>query len=318
MYHLIHYYKFSPIEDLHQFWLEQKLRCLALELKGRIYIAAEGINGSLAGSQENISAYKNFLRSLPKFFNTEFKEEECGYIPFYQLKVRIRPEIVSLKTSAINPQQETGEFLEPHQWRWALASEKDYVLLDVRNQYESKIGHFEGAMIPAVENFFDFPQWLEGSGIKRRQKILMYCTGGIRCEKLSSLMKQKGFAEIYQLKGGILNYAQKEDGAHFKGKCFVFDDRLAIPINPKETEPISKCEISGEPCDTYINCANAHCNRLFLCAKEAAIQMDGCCSENCKGSAHKRPLNLDAIYTPYRKWYQYTGEIIPRFNKSAI
>ena len=287
------------------------MRCTSLELKGRIYVTGEGINGSLAGSKENISAYKAFLRSLDGFSSTEFKEEESDFIPFYQLKVRIRREIVSLKNfSPPTPKQKTenfltAAFLEPRDWRRALESEKDYVLLDLRNHYESKIGHFEGAVIPAVENFFDFPQWLEESGIERSQKVLMYCTGGIRCEKFSLLMKQKGFENIYQLKGGIINYAQKENGAHFKGKCFVFDDRLAIPVNPKESEPISQCEISGDPCDTYINCANARCNRLFLCAREAAIEMEGCCSEECKASPAKRPLNLDAIYTPYRKRCHY-------------
>ena len=133
----------------------------------------------------------------------------------------------------------------------------------------------------------------------------MYCTGGIRCEKFSAFMKAEGFKNIFQLHGGIINYAQKEDGAHFKGKCFVFDDRLAVAVNPKEPDPISRCEISGVPCDTYINCANPTCNRLFLCAREAAIQMEGCCSQTCKDNPHRRPFKVESIYTPYRKWYCY-------------
>ncbi len=303
MYQLIHYYKFFPINDLHSFWSQHKSRCTALRLKGRIYIAPEGINGSVCGTPKQIAAYQTFLRSCDGFADTEFKEETCDTVPFYQLRVKIRPEIVSLKKSffQMGPQQETGTFLEPREWRRAMESERNYLLLDVRNQYESTVGHFEGAMIPPVTHFFNFPQWLEQSNLDRNQKVLMYCTGGIRCEKFSSLMKQKGFKNVYQLKGGIINYAQKENGAHFKGKCFVFDDRMTIPVNPKETEPIARCAISGVPCDTYINCANVVCNRLFICSKEAAVAMEGCCSEACRVSPNKRPIQFDQTFVPFRK-----------------
>jgi len=109
-----------------------------------------------------------------------------------------------------------------------------------------------------------------------------------------------GYATIH-----FLNYAAKENGAHFKGKCFVFDDRLAVAVDPNEREPISRCEISGVPCDTYLNCANMECNKLFLCAKDAAMVMEGCCSDACKNATAKRPFDPENIYLPYRKWYNY-------------
>lgn len=307
MYRLIHFYKFSPINNVPIFWQDHKTRCLQLDLKGRVYIASEGINGTLGGIEKNIQTYKDCLRSQDGFADVFFKEEPSETMPFFQLKVKLRKEIVALKyPSALLPQESSVKFLEPREWRKVLESEKDFVLLDVRNHYESKIGHFEGAVVPEVENFFDFPHWLKSSGLDRKKKVLMYCTGGIRCERFSSVMKEEGFEDVYQLKGGIINYAHQERGAHFKGKCFVFDDRLAIPVNPQDSEPISRCELSGVPCDTYINCANDRCNRLFLCSQEAAIQMDGACCEDCRRSPHKRPFDADNIYAPYRKWYHYT------------
>jgi UPF0176 protein len=110
---------------------------------------------------------------------------------------------------------------------------------------------------------------------------------------------------VQQLHGGIIRYAQEEGGKHFKGKCFVFDDRLVVPVNPQDTEPIAKCEITGAPCDHYINCANMECNRLFICSEEGARQMEGCCSEACRQHPRRRPLDPAHVYKPFRRWYQY-------------
>ena len=133
----------------------------------------------------------------------------------------------------------------------------------------------------------------------------MYCTGGIRCEKFSLLMEKKGFKDVYQLHGGIINYAQKEGGAHYTGKCFVFDDRLAVPVNKKEDVALTRCEITGIPCDRYLNCANLDCNKLFICSKEGAIKWQGCCNETCLQSARRRPFDPNDIYGPTRKWHVY-------------
>ncbi len=308
MFKIILYYNFTPIHDARQFITEHRSFCAANNLKGRIYISEEGINGTLAGSLDEVDAYEDFLRSQPGFEHTEFKEDFSDTIPFARMIVKFRPEIVSLKADMeLNPGTEGSGYLSPAEWRRVMESGEEYVMIDVRNNYESKVGHFEGAILPDLENFYDFPKWIDECGIEKDKKVLMYCTGGIRCEKFSILMRKKGYADVNQLHGGILTYAREERGAHFKGKCFVFDDRLVVPVNPDDEEPISHCEISGVPCDTYINCANMECNRLFVCSEEAAVEMEGCCSNDCKQSQKRRPFNRENAYAPFRKWYHYFG-----------
>ncbi|HLF17597.1 MAG TPA: rhodanese-related sulfurtransferase [Candidatus Omnitrophota bacterium] len=302
---VILYYNFQTIENVPKFYADQRRKCKALNLLGRIYVAEEGINGTLAGRKEDVEAYKQHLNAQPGFENTEYKDDSCDFIPFVKLVVKIRPEIVALKPKTkINLAQERGKHISPRQWRQILESGEDITLLDVRNQYESKIGHFEGAVVPDVENFYNFEDWLDQTPLDRDKKVLMYCTGGIRCEKFSVLMEKKGFKEVYQLHGGILNYKNKEGGAHFRGKCFVFDDRLSVPMREKE-EVISFCEIIGVPCDQYLNCANPDCNKLFICSPEGAKKYEGCCSSQCYQAKRRRPFDPENIYEPTRKWHTY-------------
>ena len=307
MYEVILYYKFNKIEDPETFCEEHKRFCKNLGLKGRIYISDEGINGTLGGTPEQVSKYKEQLSAIPGFDNIDFKTDSSDYIPFAKLICKTREEIVALHEEDVEPAN-GGKYLEPHQWREVLESEEDYVLIDVRNDYESKIGHFEGAITPDVENFYDFPDWVDNLEIDKDKKVLMYCTGGIRCEKFSVLMREKGWEDVNQLHGGILRYGKEEGGVHFKGKCFVFDDRLVVPVNEKDMEPIAECEITGKPADTYINCANMQCNKLFVCSEEGARKMDGCCSEECRQSDYKRPFDPENAFRPFRKWYNYFDE----------
>ncbi len=313
MYKVILYYKFASLDAsrLEIFCRLHRSKCKELGLLGRVFVAAEGINGTLAGTTENIEIYKNYLHAIPGFAGTEFKEDLCDEIPFERLIIRVRPEIVALKPEEpVAPEKISGEgYLEPREWRQAMESkERDFILIDVRNNYESSIGRFKGALTPDVENFFDFPQWLKAADLDKNKKVLMYCTGGIRCEKFSVYMKENGFKNIFQLHGGIINYAQQEGGQHFEGKCFVFDDRMAVPVNPQDSGPISCCAISNVPCDTYINCANMECNKLFLCSREAAMAMQGCCSEACMQAQRRRPLDIEKLYKPFRRWYKYFPE----------
>lgn len=307
MYEVILYYKFNPVEDVDRFCKVHKNYCKELNLKGRIYISSEGINGTVAGTTEEIEAYKEYLKSLPGFEDTEFKQDQSDYIPFAKLICKVREEIVSLHKEGVDP-KDGGTHLQPSEWREVMESGEDYVMIDVRNNYESKVGHFKGALTPDLKNFYDFPQWLEEANIPKDKKVLMYCTGGIRCEKFSVLMKEEGWDDVNQLHGGILNYAKEEEGKHFEGKCFVFDDRLVVPVNPKDLAPIAHCEITGKPADTYVNCANMVCNKLFVCSEEGAELMEGCCSEECKESEFKRPFDVENAFKPFRKWYNYFGD----------
>lgn len=304
MYQVILYYNFALISEPERFCKEHKKFCQQTGLKGRIYISAEGINGTVAGSKGQIEAYKKYLCSQPGFENTDFKTDESDFIPFAKLICKVRDEIVALHVDGVNPKY-GGNYLEPREWRQVLEGNEDFVLIDVRNNYESKVGHFEGAIKPDLENFYDFPQWLDEADIPKNKKVLMYCTGGIRCEKFSVVMKEKGWEDVNQLHGGILKYAQEEGGKHFKGKCFVFDDRLVVPVNPEDLEPIARCEITGKPADSYINCANMECNKLFVCSEEGARLMEGCCSEECRQHEYKRPFDPENAFRPFRKWYNY-------------
>lgn len=307
MYEVILYYYFNTIENPEQFAKQHKQYCKDLGIKGRIYISSEGINGTAAGTPEQMKKYKTDLRAIPGFENTEFKTDESDYIPFSKLICKTREEIVSLHMDGVDP-KDGGNHLSPAEWKNVMETNDDYVMIDVRNNYESKIGHFKGAIKPDVDNFFDFPQWLEKAEIPKDKKVLMYCTGGIRCEKFSVLMKEQGWDDVNQLHGGILRYAKEEEGKHFEGKCFVFDDRLVVPVNPKDLAPIANCEITGKPADTYVNCANMECNKLFVCSEEGAHIMEGCCSEECKQSEYRRPFDPENAFKPFRKWYNYFGD----------
>lgn len=306
-YEVILYYKFSKIENAESFCKEHKAFLKDLGVKGRVYISDEGINGTLGGTPKQIKAYKEYLHGIKGFENTEFKEDLYEEIPFAKLICKIRQEMVAIHVDGLNP-DEGGYHMKPNEWREVMESGKDYIMIDVRNNYESNVGHFEGAIKPDVENFYDFPKWLDEADIPKDKKVLMYCTGGIRCEKFSVLMKKKGWDDVNQLHGGILNYAKEEGGEHFKGKCFVFDDRLVVPVNKNNLEPIAHCEITGKPADSYINCANMECNKLFVCSEEGAKIMEGCCSEECKKSEYKRPFDPDNAFKPFRKWYNYFGD----------
>lgn len=309
IYEVILYYNFAPIHDAEEFCKNHKEFLNDLGVKGRVYISEEGINGTLAGTPEQIQLYKVFLLSLDGFENTGFKTDEHDTIPFAKLVCKVRKEIVAIHEDGLNPKY-GGNYLSPKEWREVFEKEDDFVVIDVRNNYESEIGHFEGAIRPDVENFYDFPEWLGEAEkeIPKDKKVLMYCTGGIRCEKFSVLMKKKGWEDVNQLHGGILKYGKEEGGKYFKGKCFVFDDRLVVPVNKESLEPVARCEITGKPADSYINCANMECNKLFVCSEEGAEIMEGCCSEECKKSEYKRPFDAENVFRPFRKWYNYFGD----------
>ena len=306
MYKVILYYKFVSIDNPDQFASEHKAYCKKLGVKGRIYVSDEGINGTLGGTPEQVQQYKDHLTLIEGFNGIDFKTDTSDYVPFAKLICKTRDEIVALHTEA-NPEK-GGKYLEPQEWKQLMESDKEYVMIDVRNDYESKIGHFKGAITPDVENFYQFPEWLDNLEVDKDKKVLMYCTGGIRCEKFSVLMKERGWDDVNQLHGGILRYGKEEGGEHFKGKCFVFDDRLVVPVNEDDMEPIARCEITGKPADTYINCANMQCNRLFVCSEEGARMMEGCCSEECRQSEYKRPFDPENAFRPFRKWYNYFDE----------
>lgn len=301
-YEVLLYYKFRRIADPKAFRDEHHAACLALGLKGRVYVATEGLNGTLAGTPEKTLAYKTYLSAIPGFEDTAFKSDRHDRVPFEKLKIKVRPTIVNLGLTPaedVDPAEATGKRLSPALWRRTLESGENFTLLDVRNNYESAIGRFKGAHCPDLGGFTAFRDWLPELEKDKDKKILMYCTGGIRCEKFSSLLLSKGFTDVNQLDGGILNYAKEEGGAHFEGRCFVFDDRLVVDVSPNPT-PIAKCLHCDRPEDRYVNCANMTCNRLFVVCDACAEAHHATCGDACFAAPLRRPFDRDKFRVPFR------------------
>tara|TARA_B100000579_G_scaffold80725_1_gene62874 strand:- start:2006 stop:2947 length:942 start_codon:yes stop_codon:yes gene_type:complete len=204
-------------------------------ITGTVLLAHEGVNGTVAGTDAGIDKFKNFLKLNNLYEQQNFKISSSEEDPFPRLKIKLKDEIVSIGNELADPATIVGEYVQPEDWN-NLISQDDVLVLDTRNTYEYLIGTFEKSIQPETTNFREFPNWLEGlesSGVDKNNKVAMFCTGGIRCEKASSLMKAKGFKNIYHLQGGILNYMEKvdEEDSLWQGECFVFDDRVALNHN---------------------------------------------------------------------------------------
>lgn len=279
-YRVLLYYKYVPIADPAQFVAEQKILCQKLHLKGRILIAQEGLNGTVCGTTEQAEQYKTTLRNDSRFSDIEFKEHDYEVNPFPKLKVKLRQEIVTLGVTDLSP-EEAGQHLSPEQWH-ELAQQDDVVVLDVRNNYESTIGKFQNAITPDIDNFRDLPVWLQKHQELKDKKVLIYCTGGVRCEKASGLLKRSGVQVVYQLHGGIINYGKHIPDGLWQGSCFVFDDRMAVPVNDEEHhQVISECRYCKTPTDTYYNCCNMECNALILLCSDCRAKSNQACSLEC-------------------------------------
>jgi UPF0176 protein len=215
----------------------------------------------------------------------EFKVDQAEGHVFPRLSVKARDEIVTLGEEA--PPELTGHFLEPAAWKEMLKDPRA-LILDIRNDYEFEIGRFEGAIRPDVQTFKEFPEWLNRTlqGNEDRP-ILTYCTGGIRCEKLTAYLRKEGFDNIYQLHGGIVTYGKETDGAGWQGECFVFDDRVSVPIS-ESAEAVASCHHCRAMTSRYQNCAAVDCNRLYVCCEECARTNDHCCSAECQTSPRQR------------------------------
>lgn len=199
-------------------------------VKGSLLLASEGINGTIAGSRTGIDAVLMHLRSIPEFAELEVKKSYCAEQPFRRSRVRLKQEIVTMGVDGIDPNDSVGTYVDPSEWN-ELISDPDVILIDTRNEYEIAIGTFEGAENPHIESFREFPEFVEKNlDPKQQKKVAMFCTGGIRCEKSTSLLKQQGFDQVFHLRGGILKYLETvpESESKWNGDCFVFDQRVSV------------------------------------------------------------------------------------------
>lgn len=279
------YYKYVQIEDTQATQDEHKKICKFFNLLGRIIIAREGINGTLAGLSENIQKYKLWMRKHPLFFDVEFKEHHEENNPFKKLHIKVRDEIITLKQTIDLTDLNTkrGVYLEPAALQALIASGEEFYIVDVRNSYESAIGKFAGSIALEMENFRDLPKAIEKISSLKDKKIVTVCTGGIRCEKASAFLLQEGFKNVYQLHGGITKYGKTFPDDGFEGKCYVFDERICLAINTHRNQKIiAMCHHCNISCDTYINCCNASCNKQFICCSTCAKINKKGCSQNCQ------------------------------------
>lgn len=227
---VVTYYKFVDLPDFEKRKAPLLAVCEANEVKGTILLAAEGINSTMAGPEAGVNAVLDYLQSDSAIGELVVKRSWADECPFYRMKVRLKKEIVRLGMPDVNPNQQVGEHVSPEKWN-ELISDPSVILIDTRNDYEHDIGSFKGAMDPRTQSFREFPEYVDKELSDKKDKtIAMFCTGGIRCEKATSLLLREGFEKVYHLEGGILNYLEKVDPKEsmWEGDCFVFDNRVTV------------------------------------------------------------------------------------------
>ena len=249
-------YKFIPITDRKSLQGKIQKHSNKLGLKGTVLISEEGLNFSIAGEHEAIQDFIKFLRSDKRFSEIDIKTTYNDYQPFRKMLVRIKKEIISMGIDEIDPFTFTGEKITPKELQDKLNNNEDIVLLDTRNEYEVRLGTFEDAVDLNLDSFRDFPNKIMSLDQKMKNKeIVMFCTGGVRCEKASALMLKNGFKNVKQIDGGVIKYFEDTGGSYWNGDCFVFDDRVALDKNLNETdyilcfrcrEPLNKKEIDSD------------------------------------------------------------------------
>jgi UPF0176 protein len=270
-YTILLYYKYTHIEDPEGLKNAQMAFCKARNMKGRIIVAKEGINGTIESTNEACREYMDMMKADPRFADIHWKVSsgtEDGKA-FPRLSVKVRPEIVSLhlgEEKDIDPNEITGTHLKPEELRKWYEEGKEFHIVDMRNDYELDVGKFEGTVFPELNNFRDLKKNLKKIEDLKDKTVLTVCTGGVRCEKASGLLAREGFKDVYQLDGGIVSYMEKYPGQDFKGSLYVFDKRITMHFEDENShEVIGKCYKCGIKSEHYVNCANLMCHDHFIC-----------------------------------------------------
>ena len=303
------YYCYSTIEDPGLFREHHHQFCLGLNLRGRIIIASEGLNGTISGKKSACEQYMNAVISDQRFAHTEFKVDVSDAPAFEKMHVRVKPEVVRSSLHTIDSTKKPGGYIEPEEFRQVL-KEKDEntVILDVRSNYEHMIGKFKNAVTLDIDNFRDFPKKIGELRKYKNKKIITYCTGGIKCEKASAYLLDQGFENVHQLHGGIIQYGLEADGEDFEGKCYVFDNRIVKEVNSVNPTVISKCYVTGKSSDRMINCANPRCNKHIPVSAEGENIYNGCCSGECMDNPDTRAYDGTGTYQKKMNGYNpYKG-----------
>lgn len=321
----ISFYRYVNFEDPKAYRDELFKKWFLLNCKGRIYIAKEGINAQMSVPEHNLDAFFTDINSRKELADMPIKwaVEDDGK-SFYKLTIKVRPKIVAdgLDDNTFDTSN-VGTHLSPVEFHEEL-SNPDNIVIDMRNHYESEVGHFENAVCPDVDTFREEIDLVVRDYAKNKdKKFLLYCTGGVRCEKASAYLKHHGFEDVNQLHGGIIAYAQeiKQLGleSKFRGKNFVFDERLGESIN---NEVIAKCHQCGKACDTHTNCANDDCHLLFIQCDECREHYNGCCTDECKEiielPEEERIKLRSKFHDKYSKSQIYRQRIRPKLSQLRI
>lgn len=280
----VSFYRYVIIENPHELRDTLYADWYAMGVLGRVYLAKEGINAQISVPEPQVGQFINYLDNTPYFADMPMKwAVEDDPLSFLKLKMKVRPKIVAdgLEDGTFDVTN-VGRHLTAEEFNAAL-QEEGTIVVDMRNHYESEIGRFDNALCPDVDTFREEIEYVtKVLEDKKDAKILMYCTGGVRCEKASAYLKHKGFQNVNQLYGGIIEYARQIKelnlDSKFRGKNFVFDERLGERITD---DIIARCHQCGTPCDTHTNCANDDCHLLFIQCPACAEKHAGCCSEQC-------------------------------------
>lgn len=317
-YNILLYYCYARIEDPEAFREQHHIYCVENNLRGRIIVAAEGLNGTVSGTVEDCQRYMADLKADPRFAHTEFKVDYSDEHAFAKLHVRVKPEIVHSSLQHIDPNERTGTYVEPAEFREILKNKADdVVILDVRSNYEHSLGKFKDAVTLDIENFRDFPEKVAELESFKDKKVITYCTGGIKCEKASAFLLEKGFQNVYQLHGGIIKYGLEAGGEDFEGKCYVFDNRISVEVNKVNPKVVSTCHVCGTPSDRMVNCANSECNLHVPICEKCGWEMDGACSPECKTHPEKRPYDGTGYYQKQMNGYNPYRGLFRNKNKEA-
>ena len=265
-------YKFSSIQNPEKLHNEIRINLKKLSIYGTILVGKEGINGTISGKEEKLVKAITFIKSIEGFSKIDIKTSKSKVNPFVRLKIKHKKEIVTIGDKSIDPNEMVGDYIEPENWN-NLISDKNTILIDTRNDYEYSIGTFKNAINPNTVKFREFPEWVKNQNFteddKKNKNIAMFCTGGIRCEKASSMMLKDGFKNVSHLKGGILNYFESvsQENSLWQGECFVFDDRVSVKHDLSEGTydmchgcrmPITELDKTSEKYIRGVACPNCY------------------------------------------------------------
>lgn len=280
------FYKYIHIADPEKLREKQRELCESLNLKGRIIIAKEGINGTVEGLKTEVKKYIKAMQKDPKFKDVVFKKSQSTGNAFPKLSVKARKEIVAARLGKddVDPSKLTGKYLTAKQLHEWIRSGKKFYIVDMRNDFEQKSGYFKDSILPNFKSFADLPEVLPILKDLEDETIVTVCTGGVRCEKGSGYLLKSGFKDVYQLLGGIVTYMEEYPNEDFLGKLYVFDNRLTMAFNEKSKKHVvvGRCEGCNKSCDQYVNCAEDFCHRHYLLCKDC-YHRSGMpfCNEKC-------------------------------------